>query len=171
MSRRGTLRLPSSPPSGAGTQGPSLSSRSFFPRLGQEIGKGTCDSPVRNCRGPGRWPARPGARAGTGPKHTRQSRQRHAQTLPAGQGEGGGGSLGFYLRCNSLAGGGGLFLADLSRSSRIGSAEGAGRGGGSPGCGDGAPSPVRRPLPGRLPSGVPRPSRASSTGWLFLGSC
>lgn len=27
----------------------------------------------------------------------------HAQTVKAGQGEGGGGSLGFYLRCNSLA--------------------------------------------------------------------
>lgn len=40
---------------------------------------------------------------GHGPEHTRQSRLRHAQTVPAGQGEGGGGSLGFYLRCNSLA--------------------------------------------------------------------
>lgn len=32
-----------------------------------------------------------------------QSSPRHAQTVKAGQGEGGGGSLGFYLRCNSLA--------------------------------------------------------------------
>lgn len=31
------------------------------------------------------------------------SSPRHAQTVKAGQGEVGGGSLGFYLRCNSLA--------------------------------------------------------------------
>lgn len=60
--------------------------------------------------GPGRQPARPRARAGEGgsargcpgPRGW-QSSPRHAQTVKAGQGEVGGGSLGFYLRCNSLA--------------------------------------------------------------------
>lgn len=60
--------------------------------------------------GTGRPPARPRARAGEGGSARGcpgppgwQSSPRHAQTVKAGQGEVGGGSLGFYLRCNSLA--------------------------------------------------------------------
>lgn len=60
--------------------------------------------------GPGRQPARPRALAGQGGSapgsralHGWQGSPRHAHTVKAGQGEVGGGSLGFYLRCNSLA--------------------------------------------------------------------
>lgn len=67
-------------------------------RLGEELA------------GPGRQPEKPRARAGQGGSapgsralHSWQGSPRHAHTVKAGQGEVGGGSLGFYLRCNSLA--------------------------------------------------------------------
>lgn len=65
--------------------------------------------PGEELAGPGRQPARPRVHAGKGGsgrgcpgRRGWQSSPRHAQTVKAGQGEVGGGSLRFYLRCNSL---------------------------------------------------------------------
>lgn len=75
-------------------------------KAGEEADNGW---PGGELAGPGRQPARPGARADAGGsargcpgRRGWQSSPRHAQTVKAGQGEVGGGSLGFYLRCNSL---------------------------------------------------------------------
>lgn len=94
---RGSLGLPSPTPPGLGL------------RAREEAEDGR---PGEGLAGPGtgRQPARPRARAGEGgsargcpgPRGW-QSSPRHAQTVKTGQGEVGGGSLGFYLRCNSLA--------------------------------------------------------------------
>lgn len=66
--------------------------------------------------------------------------------------------------------GGGLFLGQISLSSRSGSAAGAGRGGGKPRTRRLSPPGMRRPLPRSLPPVAPSPPLASSPGRCFL-SC
>lgn len=91
---RRTLGLPSPTPPRLGLK---AREEADHRRLGEELA------------GPGRQPARPRARAGQGGSapgsrapHGWQSFPRHAHTVKAGQGVVGGGSLGFYLRCDSL---------------------------------------------------------------------
>lgn len=100
---------------GPGAQGPARRSLGLpFPaprRPGQKAREEAAGRRLgEELAGPGRQPARPRARAGRGGSAPGfralrgwQSSPRHAHTVKAGQGEVGGGSLGFYLRCNSLA--------------------------------------------------------------------
>lgn len=100
---------------GTAAQGPtrcslSLPSPTFPETQLKDRGEADDGGPGEEMVGPRRQPARRSARAGkggsargcSGPRCW-QSSPRHAQTVKAGQGEVGGGSLGFYLRCNSLA--------------------------------------------------------------------
>jgi hypothetical protein len=102
---------------GAGAQGPTRCSLVLpspsFPEARAESRLETRDRRERHWRGP--EPVVRGARGQGSPRwhglertglpgpRGWQRSPRHAQTVKAGQGEGGGGSLGFYLRCNSLA--------------------------------------------------------------------
>lgn len=99
---RWSLGLPSPTPPGLGARRSGLRAR-------EEADDGRPGEGLAG-PGPGTQPARPRARAGEGwsargcpGPRCWQSSPRHAQTVKAGQGEVGGGSLGFYLRCNSLA--------------------------------------------------------------------
>lgn len=81
-----------------------------LPEARLKAGKEADDGrPAEELAGQGRQPARPRVHAGKGGsgrgcpgRRGWQSSPRHAQTVKAGQGEVGGGSLRFYLRCNSL---------------------------------------------------------------------
>ena len=121
MPQKGRLRPPEArrptPSSPAGTRGSGISSplsRPLFPHAPGGPPKAREEADNRRLgeerAGPGRQPEKPRARAGQGGSapgsralHGWQGSPRHAHTVKAGQGEVGGGSLGFYLRCNSLA--------------------------------------------------------------------